>query len=160
METMVNCKFRHGLAAFAAISLAPMAAQADQWEPDVLAGIFPVSVIVRHETDGLEVAGPTGLRAIVFTMNGHVLLKDNTATITVTTKNAHGGITRQDYRFKGVGSGPINASFRIGDEDPQFDALFAQLKNSTAVHAVVKDTDMRFDAVGLRPNFDMHTHQN
>jgi hypothetical protein len=64
---------------------------------------------------------------------------------------------RSAYLFNAIGSGPLNVSFRIGGEDPQFDQFFAQLKDSTSIHAVVNNTNMRFDAAGLRPNFDVYT---
>ncbi|RKR31705.1 hypothetical protein [Paraburkholderia sp. BL17N1] len=144
---------------FAVMALAPIVAQAEQWEPDVMVGAAPVSVIVQHQTDGVEVTGPTGLRAIVFTVNGYARFKDK-AKITVTTTTPQGKIVSRTYLFDSMEPGPLNVSFRIGDDNLQFDALFAQLKNATAIHAVVNDTNLRFDASGLRPNFDVYTHQN
>ncbi|WP_434676679.1 hypothetical protein [Pseudomonas sp. D3-10] len=142
-----------------ALLFPPVAAQADGWEPNVFADSFPVSVMVRHYSDALEVTGPTGLRAIVLTINGHARFKGDKAKITVeTTTPSYTNVSRV-YLFTVIGSGPPNVSFRIGDSDVQYDALFAQLKNATSVHAVVNNTDMRFDADGLAPDFDVYTHQ-
>jgi hypothetical protein len=137
-----------------------VAAQAEEWEPDVFADSSPVSVIVRHYSDALEVLGPTGLRAIVFTINGHARFKGDKAKITVETTTPSDETVSRVYLFAVGGSGPLNVSFRIGDSDVQYDALFAQLKNATSVHAVVNNTDMRFDADGLAPDFDVYTHQD
>jgi len=129
-----------------ALALTFGVAHADQWKPDVFAGTFPVSVMAGHGTDLLEVTGPTGLRTIVFTITGNALFKDDDkAKITVTTTTSRGTTVSHVYRFV--------------DIDPQFDSLFAQLKDATSVHAAVNDTDMRFDVGGLQPNFDVYTHQ-
>ncbi|MCY1259546.1 hypothetical protein D9M68_89960 [compost metagenome] len=138
----------------------PLAAQAERWERDIYADTAPVSVIVRHESDAIAVLGPTGLRTIMFTINGQALFKDNKAKITVDTTAQDGSKVSRVYLFAVFGSGPLNVDFRIGDSDPQYDALFTQLKNAVSIHAVVNNTDMRFDADGLSPGFDVYTHQD
>jgi len=143
-----------------ALALTFGVAHADQWKPDVFAGTFPVSVMAGHGTDLLEVTGPTGLRTIVFTITGNALFKDDDkAKITVTTTTSRGTTVSHVYRFVDIDTGPMNVSFTIKGDDPQFDSLFAQLKDATSVHAAVNDTDMRFDVGGLQPNFDVYTHQ-
>lgn len=139
----------------------PTITQAEQWEPNIFTDLFPVSVMVVHYSDGLEVNGPTGdLRAIIFTINGQARFKEDKAKITVETTTPKGSIVSREYLFTAVGSGPLNVSFRIGDSDVQYDPLFAQLKNATSVHATVNNTDMRFDAEGLGTNFSVYTLQD
>lgn len=143
-----------------ALLFLPLASQAERWERDIYADAAPVSVIVRHETDAIAVLGPTGLRTIMFTINGQALFKENKAKITVETTTLEGSKVSRVYLFAVFGSGPLNVDFRIGDSDPQYDALFAQLKNAVSIHAVVNTTDMRFDADGLSPDFEVYTHQD
>jgi hypothetical protein len=75
------------------------------------------------------------------TINGHARFKGDKAKLTVETTTPSDANVSRVYLFAVTGSGPLNVSFRIGDSDVQYDALFAQLKNATSVHAVVNEVN-------------------